>query len=119
MPADSPRPTAEDMITAVREYLHTALLPDVPAEHAFHLRIAVNILGMVERELADAGAATTRHHDRLTDLGYSNDAELSEAIRSGIVSARQLPDVLHAMRADVQDRLELADPMYVSQYRHD
>jgi hypothetical protein len=118
MPADdAARPTAEELVTAVREFLQTTLLPDVPAEHAFHLRVAVNVLGMVERELADGGTAASGHARRLADLGYRDDAELAAAIRSGAVSATQLPEVITAVRADVLARLKFADPAYAAQYK--
>lgn len=116
MPADDARPTLEDLVTAAREFLQTTLLPDVPAQHAYHLRVAINVLGMVERELADGGAAAASHTRQLLELGYHDDADLADAIRNGTVSAAQLPEVVRAVRSDVLARLELADPSYLTEY---
>jgi hypothetical protein len=117
VPDDAARPTGADLVVAVREFLQTTLLPDVPAEHAFHLRVAVNVLGMVDRELADGGAAVARHEQRLAKVGYRDDAELAGAIRSGAVTPGQLPEVFRVVQADVRDRVELADPEYIARYR--
>jgi hypothetical protein len=116
VPADDARPTVEDLVTAAREFLQTALLPDVPVQHAYHLRVTINVLGMVERELADRGAAAASHARHLLELGYHDDADLADAIRNGTVPAAQLPDVIRAVRSDVLARLELADPSYLTQY---
>jgi hypothetical protein len=116
VPPDEARPTAEDLVTAAREFLQTSLLPDVPAQHAYHLRVAINVLGMVGRELADRGAAAALHSAQLGELGYRDDADLADAIRNGTVSAAQLPDITRAVRSDVLARLELADPAYPTQH---
>jgi hypothetical protein len=114
VPRDDARPTAEDLLTAVHEFLQTTLLPDVPAEHAYHLRVAINVLGMVERELGDRGARAAEHASALADLGFRDDVELADAIRNGTVAAAQLPDVTRVVRSDVLARLDLVDPAYAT-----
>jgi aminoglycoside phosphotransferase (APT) family kinase protein len=54
-PPDSPapygRPTASELLDAVREYLTTQVMPATTGQLAFHARVAANALGVVMREL--------------------------------------------------------------------
>jgi len=64
-PAPHGRPTASELLAAVREYLLTSVLPATSGQLAFHARVAANSLAIVARELelgpfpADAGLADT------------------------------------------------------------
>ncbi|MFY9891522.1 MAG: DUF6285 domain-containing protein, partial [Streptosporangiaceae bacterium] len=54
-PAASParfgRPTASELLDAVREYLTGSVLPGTSGQLAFHARVAANALAIVAREL--------------------------------------------------------------------
>ncbi|HKD88661.1 MAG TPA: phosphotransferase [Streptosporangiaceae bacterium] len=62
-PAPHGRPTANELLAAVREYLLTSVLPATSGQLAFHARVAANSLAIVARELelgpfpADGGLA--------------------------------------------------------------
>jgi aminoglycoside phosphotransferase (APT) family kinase protein len=62
-PAPHGRPTASELLEAVREYLLGGVLPATSGQLAFHARVAANALAIVARELelgppaADAGLA--------------------------------------------------------------
>jgi aminoglycoside phosphotransferase (APT) family kinase protein len=62
-PAPHGRPTASELLEAVREYLLGSVLPATSGQLAFHARVAANALAIVARELelgppaADAGSA--------------------------------------------------------------
>ena len=62
-PAPYGRPTASELLDAVREYLTEPVLPGTSGQLAFHARVAANVLGIVARELelgplpAEAGLA--------------------------------------------------------------
>ena len=62
-PAPHGRPTASELLEAVREYLLGSVLPATSGQLAFHARVAANALAIVARELelgppaADAGLA--------------------------------------------------------------
>jgi aminoglycoside phosphotransferase (APT) family kinase protein len=63
VPAPHGRPTASELLEAVREYLLAAVMPATSGQVAFHARVAANALAIVARELelgafpADKGLA--------------------------------------------------------------
>ena len=56
------RPTSEELLEAVREFLTDVLAPEVDPTHRFHLRVAVNVLDIVGREIR-LGVANPRYLD--------------------------------------------------------
>jgi hypothetical protein len=50
-PAPHGRPTATELLEAVREFLTGQVMPDSTGQLAFHARVAANILGIVAREV--------------------------------------------------------------------
>jgi aminoglycoside phosphotransferase (APT) family kinase protein len=50
-PAPHGRPTASELLDAVRSYLTDEVMPETGGQVAFHARVAANVLGMVAREL--------------------------------------------------------------------
>ena len=50
-PAPHGRPTASELLEAVREYLLGSVMPGTTGQLAFHARVAANALAMVAREL--------------------------------------------------------------------
>jgi hypothetical protein len=101
------RPTAAELVEAVREFLAGDVAPRLEGRDAFQLRIALNALAMVEREL-DVGPA---HADRLAALGVADDGELAAAIRAGRLDDRW-DEVVAAVRAAVVDKLAVVHPGY-------
>ncbi len=51
------RPTALEILDAVRRYLSDDVMPATSGRLSFHARVAANMLGIVERELAQPAAA--------------------------------------------------------------
>ena len=45
------RPTAVELLDAIREFLAEDVMPAVEGRVQFHTRVAINALGMLEREL--------------------------------------------------------------------
>ena len=105
-------PDADELLAAVVEYLRDRLAPDVPDEHRYHLRVAVNVLEVVRRELALGPAQERAHRERLAALGVDDDADLARRLRSGEVEAA---DVRDAVLASVVDKLRVANPRYLEQ----
>ena len=106
------RPTAAELVNAVREFLERDVFPSVDGRVQFHTRVAMNALAMVEREL-DLGAEQAAQHARdLASLGVADDAELAAAIRSGALDDR-LDGVRAAVRRTVRAKLEVANPKYL------
>ena len=104
------RPSAVELLEAVGEHLD-GLRSDLVGAASFHLRVAGNVLAMVEREVALGEASVAAHRGRLAALGVDDDAHLSAAIRSGALEERS-SEVATLVRATVRDKLAVANPGY-------
>jgi hypothetical protein len=98
------RPTARELVEAVREFLERDVLGATDGRVQFHVRVSVNALRMVERELARADDAgrTEREQQRA----------LAAAIRDGSLDDR-LDEVRAEVRAAVRGKLLVANPSYL------
>ena len=103
------RPTAAELVAAVAEFLETDVRKATDGRVNFHARVAANVLRTVERELLDDTA--TEVADALADIGFTDEAQLAAAIRSGELDDR--PDEVTAcLRTLVHRRLAVAHPGY-------
>ena len=107
------RPTAEELVEAVREFLERDVMTATSGAVQFHTRVAINALAAVEREMRDGARMADAHRERLAALGFSSEAELADAIRSGALDDRY-DDVAAAVRATVHDKLSVANPKYLA-----
>jgi hypothetical protein len=105
-------PDAAGLVEAVREFLERDVLDATTGRVRFHTRVAINVLGMVERELVLGGEQLRRHAAGLEALGFASDDELAAAIRDGAVDDR-LGEVMAFVRATVRDKLDVANPRHV------
>jgi hypothetical protein len=105
------RPTIEELVEAVREFLERDVMSQTTGALQFHARVAVNALAAVERELRPGPAMAEAHRARLASLGFASEGELADAIRSGALDDRY-DDVAAAVRATVHDKLAVANPKY-------
>lgn len=103
-----------ELVEAVREWLERDVLGSVEGRLQFHTRVAINVLSIVERELALGPAQAVAHRERLAALGCGDDAELAARIRSG-----ELDDRAEEVRAlvwdSVRDKLRVANPRYLGE----
>jgi hypothetical protein len=104
-------PSAGELVEAVREFLERDVMKATEGRVQFHTRVAINVLKMVERELAMGEKQADVHASRLATLGVSSEKELSEAIASGALDDR-LAEVVAVVRATVADKLAVANPSY-------
>ena len=111
-------PTAAQLTEAVREFL-VSLTGDLPPERAFHLRVAVNALQIVERELTVASPDEAGHQRRLTSLGVTDDRDLARSIRAGRFPPARREELLADLLADVEARLQVNNPDYIARYEAD
>jgi hypothetical protein len=109
-------PEAADLVDATIAFMTETLAPAVPAEHAFHLRVAVNVLSMVARELRCGAGDEAAHLTRLTALGFADDADLASAVREGRVAEEVMARVRVALLADAEARLRVANPRFAADY---
>ncbi len=116
MPTD--RPNAGELVTAVSDYLKHHVLPTLAGQPAFHMRVAINALAIVERSLAEGGAMDRAEQDRLSALldrdGELLDlnSELVEEIKSGEMDGTRDRLLAH-LRQTALDKLRLANPRYL------
>lgn len=102
----------------MREFLEADVLDAVDGRVKFHTRVAVNVLGMVERQLVEDPDAEENHRRTLVALLGSDgdlgelEAELAAAIRNGSLDARA--DVYDLVLAEVRRKLAVANPGYAS-----
>lgn len=106
-------PTSAELIEAVREWLERDVMSSAEGRLRFHARVAANVLATVERELAAGDELEAAHQARLESLGMSDDSEFARAIRDGELDDR-FDEVRAVLRADVDDRLAVANPSYAS-----
>jgi hypothetical protein len=112
-------PTAAQLAEAVAAYLEKDALPALSGRAAFHGRVAVNVLRIIERELKLGAAAAEREREGLRALlnreGGLHElrAHLGDAIRAGVMDA-QTPGLLEHMARTICDRVEIEQPNYAS-----
>lgn len=117
MPTD--RPTAAELLTAVREHLINNVAPTLEGQPAFHLRVATNALSIVERTMEQGAAMDKAEHERLHSLLGEEGSlielnqSLVEQIRAGKLTDKH-EDVLSHLRQTVIDKVQLANPKYLT-----
>lgn len=105
-------PDAGGLVEAVREFLEKDVLTSTEGRVQFHTRVAVNVLGMVERELREGAAQLEAHAAGLAALGVGDERGLADAIRSGVLDDR-LDEVRDFVEQSVQSKLRVANPRYL------
>ena len=110
-------PSATELVEAVRELLEGELLEALDGRLRFHVRVAANVLRIVERELALGPELEERERARAAALlsrdGTARElaAALARGLRDASIDARD-PEVLAHVRATVREKLEIAHPGY-------
>lgn len=115
MPTD--RPTAAELLAAVRTHLVETLAPTLEGQPAFHLRVATNALAIVERTLANGEAMDQAELARLQDLlGEDGDLVALNRVLAARIQAGDMDGerdaVLAHLRETARDKLHLANPRY-------
>ncbi len=112
MAAPHDPPSAAELVASVRAFLENPGPLDDDGWTRYQLRVATNILRMVEREMALGPSHAAAHRTALARLGMADEAELAHAIRSGLLDDRR-DEVLAVVRATVAAKLEVANPGYL------
>ena len=108
------RPSAAELVTAVREFLEADVMAATEGRVQFHTRVSVNALRMVERELELGAAQADAHAAALTRLGVADEAALAKAIRDGSLDDRR-DEVFTVVLDTVRAKLEVANPRYLEE----
>lgn len=116
------RPTGSELLDALREFLDTAVAPQVDATTRFNLRIAANVIGIVQRELQCKETADAVERERLLalmpdgpdDAGLDAlNSELVRRIRSGCFEDPAAgADLLEHLKATTAAKLGIDNPRY-------
>ncbi|TVS15444.1 MAG: hypothetical protein EA417_13365 [Gammaproteobacteria bacterium] len=120
MPTD--RPTVPELVEAVREFMENEVQPNLEGSVAFHTRVAVNVLRIVERELANGEALRAGEREGLASLlGRDGDLDdlandLIKGIRGGELNV-DTPGLADHLRATVMAKLAIDNPRYKSYQR--
>lgn len=124
------RPTKRELLSAIRGFLEKELLPELEGVRRFHVRVSVNALAIVLRELELEGEQRPAQHARLCALlGRSDmrpaepraldqavealERELCARIRDGFGEEPEARARLLAhLRATAAERLAVSNPGY-------
>jgi hypothetical protein len=110
-------PPATDLLASVSRFLREDLLPSLSGAPAFNLRVGINAIELVRREIEQQDATDKRERDRLAKLLGSNAElevmrkELCEKIAAGEITLDQ-PALREHLRATTIDRLAIDQPSY-------
>jgi hypothetical protein len=111
------RPDKKELVEAVREFLENKVQPAVEGQISFHTRIAVNMLRIVERELALGPELEHRELERLRALlGQEGtleelNAALCQKVKSGEIDYRSQELITH-LRLSALGKLSIDNPEY-------
>lgn len=103
------RPTAAELVEAVREYIDGDVRQNTGGRTAFHARVAANVLATVQRELELGPAMAAEHVARLGSLGVGSEEDLVTGIREGRFDDR-LDEVQRVVAETVVAKLRVANP---------
>jgi Domain of unknown function (DUF6285) len=111
------RPSAAQLVAAVRDFIERTALTDLRGHNAFLARVAANALAIVERELALAAAHDAAERERLRALLGSDgplesqNRALCAEIRAGRIAV-DAPRLIAHLRATTLAKLAVDQPGY-------
>ena len=109
-------PRTEELAKAVAGWIDE-LRPSLDPRNAFLARVAVNVLGVIQRELTQGPAAEARVVSGMSgvlghDGGFAElNAELCERIRSGELTV-ETPGLLAVLMTMARDQVAIDQPNY-------
>ncbi len=122
------RPTAGELVEAVREFLEAEILPDLSDPRArFRTLVAMNALGILEREMTHEEALLQAELARLASLLPGEDptspgslgelkgrvADLNRTLARAIRDGQVPEGALRALKQTGAEKLEVASPRYL------
>jgi uncharacterized protein DUF6285 len=110
-------PPATELLASVSRFLRDELLPILSGAEAFNLRVSINAIDLVRREIEQQDAADKGEHRRLAKL-LDSYAEL-DALRKQLCEQSARGDIMldqpalrEHLRATAIDRLAIDQPTY-------
>jgi hypothetical protein len=117
---DEPTPT--ELLRAVADFLRNEITPTIKGHNAFKLRVGINALDLVTRQLTLADDGDTAEHSRLKKLLGADGSllelnrVLSDRIAKGEVDL-QTPGLSEHLWQTTMDKLAVDQPNYGSYKR--
>ena len=117
---DEPTPT--ELIKAVADFLRTEITPAIKGHNAFKLRVGINALDLVTRQLALQGPGEAAEAERLKALlGIDGSVmELNRALAEKIATGEvdlDTPGLKEHLWQTTMDKLAVDQPNYASYKR--
>jgi hypothetical protein len=115
-------PTPEELIRAVADFLRHEIAPGISGHNAFKLRVSVNALDLVTRQLALAQGSDAAEAVRLTQLLGEEGTlgELNRILADRIANGEadlQTPGLAEHLWQTTMDKLAVDQPNYASYKR--
>lgn len=117
MPLD--RPNRLEILASVDTFLDREIKPLIDGPQGYHLRVAINLLRILRRELASTASFDALENTGLTALlpeanaSVDRNAELCTRIRDGRI-AYDDPTLLEHLRRTVLEKVAIDHPKYPS-----
>ena len=117
---DEPRP--EELIKAVADFLRNDIAPVITGHNAFKLRVSINALDLVSRQLALEDGSDIAEAARLSQLlaMQGSLAELNRALAGRIATGEvdlQTPGLADHLWQTTMDKLAVDQPNYAAYKR--
>jgi len=112
-------PDIKTLLIAATKYMEGELMPSLDGYHRFKVRVTVNVLNTIRRELEMRETQAAAEHERLVAiLGHDGDVEtlsreLSERIRKGDFSLDDQRLRSH-IKQSLSDALSIANPKWLT-----
>jgi hypothetical protein len=113
-------PDIKTLLVTATKYLEGELMPTLDGYHRFKVRVTVNVLNTIRRELEMRGAQAAAEHERLVAiLGHDGgdvetlSRELAERIRAGDFSLDDERLRTH-LKQSLSDALSIANPKWLT-----
>ena len=115
-------PTPVELVNAVAEFLRTDIAPQLSGHAAFKLRVALNALDLVARQMTRAAYSDAGETERLSKLLGREGAleELNRLLSSRIQSGEldlETPGLAEHVWQTTMDKLAVDQPNYASYRR--
>jgi hypothetical protein len=115
-------PTPSELITAVADFLRNELTPQLGGHNAFKLRVAINALDLVTRQLTLASSSDAAELARLTQLLGRQDSlqELNRMLAGKIASGEadlRTPGLAEHLWQTTLAKLAVDQPNYAAYRR--
>ena len=115
-------PTPIELTKAVADFLRSDITPMISGHNAFKLRVAINILDLVTRQLTQEAGSDAAEIERLTRLLGTNGSlmELNRALAERIAKGEldlATPGLAEHLWQTTMDKLAVDQPNYASYKR--